>query len=348
MLYAACISCAAALDFTGANWIWTAGRAVDGTYPPGNVSFRRDLTVTNGKVPISANILITTDNAYTLYVNGNPVGTGGDWTVAQRYCVPLSHCCNVFAVEGQNYLVNPPNNPAGLLAAIQVRYSDGFADTIVTDAEWHVFNGSVAGFQQVAFDDSQWGPAFVEGPWPTATPWGSSVSVPPEDENPGPSLQSANWIWTNELTGPGSSAHVLIATDNEFTLYINGLLVGSGESFTVANRYVVNFPPTSTVTFAVYAVNTGGPAGVFAAYELVTCDCSSNIYGVTDGSWKFNLSTPAGFIEPGYNDASWGSAVTEGSYSASLWGPTTAPAANSPQSAALPGAPAAPPADVVS
>ncbi|KAG6811252.1 hypothetical protein H0H92_008370 [Tricholoma furcatifolium] len=371
IIFAACISCAVGLDFTGANWIWIPGREADGiTYPPGNASFRRDLTPTNGKVPISANILITTDNAYTLYVNGKPIGTGIDFRYAQRYCVPLSHCCNVFAVEGQNYQPNAPGNAAGVLAAIQIRYSDGFTDTIVTDAEWHAVNGSPAGFQEVAYDDSSWAPAFVEGPYPSTAPWNSyTISIPPPDQNPGPSLQSAKWIWTNELTGPGSSvpvgarafrktinipdgglvvqAHVLIATDNEFTLYINGLLVGSGSSFTTANRYLVNFPPTSTVTIAVYAVNTGGPAGVFGAFELITCDCSSNVYGVTDETWKFNLGTPDGFIQPGYNDGAWGSAVTEGGFGASPWGPTTAPAANSPQSAALPGAPSAPPADVV-
>ncbi|KAG6826681.1 hypothetical protein H0H92_014877 [Tricholoma furcatifolium] len=221
-----------------------------------------------------------------------------------------------------------------------------------------------------AYDDSQWDTAFVEGPYPSTAPWDSyTISIPPADQNPGPSLHSAKWIWTNELTAPGSSVpvgarafrktinmpdgglavqvHVLIATDNEFTLYINGLLVGSGSSYTTANRYLVDFPPTSTVTIAVYAVNTDGPAGVIGAFELITCECSNNVYGFTDESWRFNLRTPAGFIEPGYNDAAWDLAVTEGGFGASPWGPTTAAEANSPQSAALSGAPSAPPAYVV-
>ncbi|KAG6806245.1 hypothetical protein H0H92_012079, partial [Tricholoma furcatifolium] len=339
ILFAACISSTVGLDFGGANWIWIPGREADGiTYPPGNVSFCRDFTPTNGKVPISADVLITTDDAYTFYVNGKPIGTGIDFRYAQRYCVPLSYCCNVFAVEGQNYQPNAPGNAAGLIAAIQVCYSDGFMETI-TDAEWHAVNGSPAGFQEVAYDDSSWAPAFIEGPYPLTVPWNSyTISISPPDQNPGPSLRipvgARAFHKTINIPNGGLvvQAHVLIATDNDFTLYINGLLVGSGSSYTTAYRYLVNLPLTSTVTIAVYAVNSGGPAGVFAAFELITCDCSNNVYGVTDKTWKFNLGIPDGFIQPGYNDGAWGSAVAEGSFGSPTWGPTTAPAANSPVS----------------
>ncbi|KAG5352989.1 hypothetical protein C0989_011499 [Termitomyces sp. Mn162] len=355
-------------NFTGANWIWIPGRAADDTYPAGNVTFRRDFTAANGKVPISVNILITTDNAFTLYVGGNLVGSGNTFTSAHRFCVPLMNGCNVFAIAAQNFAPSP----AGLLAAFQIHYTDGTVDNIVTDGEWRAVNGTAAGFEQCAFDDSSWPAAFVEGPFPTTAPWNApqnAISIPPETQDPGPSLQSAQWIWTNEVTGPGSSvpegsrafrktvivpngglvaqAKIFIATDNAFTLYVNGLLVGSGGSFTVANRYVVNFPPTSRVVIAVYATNAGGPAGVFAAFDLATFDCSKNVFFVTDGSWKYNLGTPAGFIDPDFDDSTWSLAVTEGGFGATPWGATTVPAANSPQSPAANGAPIAPPADVV-
>ncbi|KAG6845077.1 hypothetical protein H0H87_000981 [Tephrocybe sp. NHM501043] len=375
LVFATCMSCAVGLDFTGAKWIWIPGRAADGiTYPPGNATFRRDFTPANGKVPISANILITTDNAYTLYVNGRTIGTGVDLRFAQRYCVPLVKDCNVFAIAAQNYQPALPGNAAGVLVAIQIRYSDGFTDTIVTDGEWHAIGGTPAGFQQLAFDDSKWPAAFVEGAYPNTAPWNMpqyATLIPPESQNPGPSLLSAKWIWTTEATSPGANvpigarafrktvilpngqlaaqAKILIATDNAFTLYVNGLLVGSGQSFTVANRYVVNFSPTSRVVIAIYASNVppGGPAGVFAAFDIVSCDCSDDIYFVTDESWKFNLGTPAGFIAPNYDDSAWPTVVTEGGYGAQPWGPTTVPTTNSPQSAAALGAPDAPPADVV-
>ncbi|KAG6877579.1 hypothetical protein C0993_005909, partial [Termitomyces sp. T159_Od127] len=330
--------------------------------------FRRDFTATNGKVPISANILITTDNGYALYVDGRLVGSGKNFTSAQRYCVPLVNSCNVFAVAAQNSVASP----AGLLAAIQIRYSDGFVDNIVTDGEWHAVSGTPAGFEQCAFDDSLWPAAFVEGPYPTTAPWNVpqfAITIPPESQDPGPSLQSAQWIWTNELTAPGSNvpagsrafhktvltpnnelvvqAKILIATDNAFTIYVNCLLVGSGESFRVADRYVVNFPPTSRVVIAVYATNFASPAGVFAAFDLVTCNCSDDVSFVTDGSWKYNLESPADFIDPNFDDSAWPFAVTEGGFGAKTWGQTTVPTTNSPQSPAANGAPNAPPADVV-
>ncbi|KAG6877097.1 hypothetical protein C0993_010297, partial [Termitomyces sp. T159_Od127] len=140
---------------------------------------------------------------------------------------------------------------------------------------------------------------------------------------------------------------ILIATDNAFTIYVNGLLVGSGESSAVAKRYVVNFPLTSRVVIAIYATNNEGPAGVLAAFMPVTPDCWDNPHFVTDSSWKYNLQTPAGFIDPDFDDSAWPLAVTEGGFGAAPWGQTTVPTTNSPQSPPAHGAPNAPPAEVV-
>ncbi|TFK32500.1 hypothetical protein BDQ12DRAFT_716373 [Crucibulum laeve] len=377
LLLAICVgSVAAAVDFSASKWIWTPGRAPDGvTYPPGNSSFRRDYVAPAGKVPISANILMTVDNAYTLFVNGNKIGTGDTFTNAHRYCVRLSSCCNVFAISGQNYQPNLPGNAAGVLAAIQVRFSDGFTETIVSDSEWHAVTGMPAGFEQVAFDDSNWPAAFDEGPYPTTAPWNMpqyALTIPPatNGQNPtSPDLRTANWIWTNELDASGfaplggrafrktvslpngqlvDSATVVIVSDDEYTLYINGLVVGSGATYTAAQRWVVNFPPTSTVVIAVYAENTGGPAGLLAAVELESCDCTDNTFLVTDGSWKTTNGVPSGFIAPGFNDAAWSAARVEGPFGSAPWGQTTIATTNSAASPALPGAPSAPPASVVS
>ncbi|KAF8954692.1 hypothetical protein BDZ97DRAFT_1863133 [Flammula alnicola] len=373
-------SFAAALDFTGAQWIWIPGRAADGiTYPPGNATFRRDYYPEAGKTPLSANILITTDDAYTLYVNGYEIGTGVDFTKAQRYCVPLVPDCNVFAVEGQNYQYTGSNvgNAAGVLSAIEIRFTDGFTETIVTDGEWHGVSGVPAGFEQVAFDDSAWPAAFVEGPYPTTAPWNApqnAITIPPATQNPGPSLPSASWIWTNEVDSAGNApiggrafrktvtlpagqfvdtVTMDIVADNAYTLYINGLLVGSGQDFHTAQRYQVNFPPTSTVTIAVYAANDGGPAGLLAAAELegCACGCAENTFIITDGNWKYSTGNstgiPAGFENPGFDDAAWPAAIVEGPYGQAPWGQVATPTSNSPQSAAISGAPAAPPASVV-
>ena len=368
---------AADLDFTSTNaqWIWIPGRAADGiTYPPGNVSLRRDYYPTNGKTPLSAEILITADNAYTLWVNGEEIGAQANFHQAFRYCVPLESGCNVFAVEGQNAPSTGPSNvgnAAGVISAIKIRYTDGFTDTIVTDAEWHAISGAVPGFQQVAFDDSAWPAAFVEGPIGTTAPWNTiGVTIPPATDNPGPDLTSASWIWTNEVSGgnapaggraflktvtlPGGqladSIVIDITTDNQYTLYINGLVVGSGTDFHTAQRYEVNFIPSNTVMIAVWGFNSEGPAGLIAAAEIrgCGCGCGANAFVVTDATWSFNTTAPTNFINPGFDNSGWPAAVVEGAYGISPWGRVPIPTSNSPQSAPISGAPSAPTATVVS
>ncbi|KAF9462025.1 hypothetical protein BDZ94DRAFT_1262243 [Collybia nuda] len=211
--------------------------------------------------------------------------------------------------------------------------------------------------------------AYNQGPYPTKP--GYEIAVPPPPASPnagaGPSLQSANWIWSDANSASSApvgnrafrkrinlpngnlvnSAVIILAADNEYTLYVNGLVVGSGTDFSTAQRFVVNFPPTSTVVIAVFGRNTGGPAGLIAAVKLVSCDCAEDDYFVTDGGWKYSNSVSDGFPSLGYNDAGWDPAIVQGKYGMAPWGQTKIPTKNSPQSAALPGAPPAAPASVV-
>lgn len=373
LFIAAYATCVAGLDFTGSNWIWIPNQAADGSIPLGNATFRRAFNPTNGRVPSTANILIGADDTYTLYVNGLKVGASSKLVDAQRYCVSLVKDCNVFAVSAQNVLPTA----AGVVAAIQVKYTDGSTETVVSDAQWHAIAGTPAGFEQVAFDDRTWAAALVEGPYPgtSSKQPGIVFQVPPEAQGTAanPSLQSGNWIWTSETSGPGAAAPVggrafrktitlangqlaaqakiVIVADDSYSLYINGLFVSSGTSYLNAQRYTVNFPPTSKVVVAVYAANVGGPAGLLASAQLVSCECSSgsDLSSITDGSWKYSLSVPApaGFIDPNFDDSAWPNAQIKGKAGVQPWGATNVPTGNSPQTTPIPGAPAAPPASVV-
>ncbi|KAJ7460971.1 lectin [Mycena galericulata] len=346
---------AAALDFSASTWIWT-DEVSGGNAPVGARAFRKDFVAPLGKTPVQADIILTADNSLTLYVNGIEVGTGGDYRFAERFCVPLCSCLNVFAVTAVNGATTP--NPAGLIAAIQITYSDGTTSNIVTDTTWRYSISVPNGYEQLSFDDSSWSPAIGEGAY-GVSPWGQ-IAIP--SSPPVLSFTDAEWIWTNEVVNgvappgfrafrrtytppPGqtpTSATIIITTDNAYTLYVNGVLVGSGNNFPVAQTYTVALAPAPEVVFAVYAENTltvENPAGLLAAIEINTaeCNCTAGVMFVTDGSWKSNTGTPAGFQLPGYDDSTWPAATVEGPYGMAPWGTITVSPSAGPATG-LPGA----------
>ncbi|PFH49028.1 carbohydrate-binding module family 67 protein [Amanita thiersii Skay4041] len=360
-LFATFLAHVAALDWTGAKWIWDVP-SIGGNQPPGTRNFRRELN-TGRRRAVSAEVAITVDNSYSFYVNGNFVGSGNNWRVSQHYCVRLEPFRNVFAVRGTNEAAG--NNPAGVLAAIQVSYADGSSERIVTDTNWRAHTDT-PGFERPNFDDSRWRRAVVQKNAGDA-PYGN-IPLPPSQ--PPLTIASSNWIWTNEVDGAGNapvgarafrktvripggarvrSGTIIISTDNEYTLFVNGRRVGSGNNWQVAQRWVFDLPPVDRVEIAVYARNLGGPAGVIAAARFDTAGngCSNSVTFYSDGSWKANRGTPPGFERFGYDDSRWPAATVEGPYGRPPWGriPTQNGVAKS--TADVEGAPEAEKADVV-
>ncbi|KAF8892362.1 hypothetical protein CPB84DRAFT_1848796 [Gymnopilus junonius] len=344
-----------ALDFTNSKWIWTNEVNSAGNAPAGSRAFRRDFYSSQGKTALSANIIITSDNGYTLWVNGNAVGSGHNFHQADAYCIRLAPDCNVFAVNATNDLTIP--NPAGLLATIQIRYTDGFTDTIITDGTWHAFTSVPSGFQFSDFNDESWPAATVQGNYGIG-PW-NAVAIPPSASTTPLALADSNWIgqmraFRKSISLPQgrrvTSATVLLRVDDAYTLYVQGRVVGSGTNWQATQRYVVDIqPPASDFTIALYGANNGGPAGIAAAVELKMedCECGSIISFVTDSSWKYSTNTTAGFQNPGFDDSKWSNAIVESQYKTASWGNTPAPTKLTPPSAALAGAPAANAAIVV-
>ncbi|KAF7325324.1 Carbohydrate-binding module family 67 protein [Mycena venus] len=105
---------------------------------------------------------------------------GNNFQVAQKYTVTLSPAPSVvFAVYAVNTLT--VNNPAGLLAAIEINSSGECNCTsgsyLITDGSWKSNTGTPIGFQLPGFDDSSWPAATTEGAYGVA-PW-NTVTVTP-------------------------------------------------------------------------------------------------------------------------------------------------------------------------
>nr|BAD16582.1 lectin [Pleurotus cornucopiae] len=160
------------LPLAQSKWIWTSANAAT-TAPAASNAFRKTIDDCT-KVAVCATVLISADNHYKLYVNGQAVGSGDSFGRAEAYSIPKLHpTLNTFAIDAKN-----DEGPAGVIATIHITYRDGTNQTIATDGSWKASQTVPNGFQETFFDDSDWVTATVVGNYGIA-PWGSAVAIPP-------------------------------------------------------------------------------------------------------------------------------------------------------------------------
>ncbi|KAJ7448507.1 hypothetical protein FB451DRAFT_1147506 [Mycena latifolia] len=325
-----------ALSLSASNWIWVP------TTTTNVVGFRKDFTPPLGKSLIAAEMIITADGAFGLFVNGEYIGHGtGRPRFAMRYCIDLLPSFNVFAVNSTG---------GGILATILVTYSDGTTDKLVTDGSWRVHNGLPAGFEQLSFDDTAWPSATIVAAYGAGSFSDVLVNIPSDPPIIG--LERAQWIWTdvvpaNEILPAGSrafrrtfplapgqtamSATILIAADDQYALYVNGVSIGNGTSYHRARHYTVDFAtPTAEIVLGVLATNgaTGHAALIFAMEVNMLpsgrTNCTAGAFLLSDAGWKSTKGAiPVGFQQPGFDDSAWPAAVAEATYPNGAWGTIT-------------------------
>ncbi len=163
------------VDFKGAKWIWYAsGPGMTLQSLPSSVCFFRANIVLPQDVQVqSAQIVITSDNLFSLYLNGHSVGEcdvdNSAWKRPHRYNVAdlLVPGRNVVAVEAVNTLPGP----AGLLAKLVVALGNGHRLVLASDDQWQYSTQERLSWQQPDFDDTRWEAAGVVGAF-GAGPWG--------------------------------------------------------------------------------------------------------------------------------------------------------------------------------
>ncbi|MCZ7638697.1 MAG: hypothetical protein M5U12_23155 [Verrucomicrobia bacterium] len=141
--------------------------------PRGANYFRATLTVPQLTTLESAELLITADNLFSVYVNGQLAGESeadpNAWGNPKRFDVAhlLAPGRNVVAVEA----INTMPGPAGLLVKLEARPAAGPAQVLVSDAAWLSTDQETPGWEQPAFDDAGWRAVHVAGDYGVA-PWG--------------------------------------------------------------------------------------------------------------------------------------------------------------------------------
>ncbi|KAJ7205537.1 hypothetical protein GGX14DRAFT_568872 [Mycena pura] len=344
-----------ALSFTSSKWIWTSTTTANAA-----VILRKDFTPPLGKSLIAAEILIAADDQFSLYVNNELVGSAANANgFAQTFCVDLQPSYNVFAV---NASTSASSNGA-IIATLLLTYSDGMTtSTVVSDCSWRVSPaaGLPSNWAGLDFDDTAWSTATVAGAF-GAQPWGQ-VAIPSGGSTL--TLAGTQWVWTN-IVAPGgqalpistrafrrtitlpsgqsaAGANILITADDAYTLYVNGVQVGSGSSWEVAQHYVVNFSSEpNEIVFAVLGNNTvdNSPAGIIVAAEINltpsgragSIGCSAGLFASTDTNWVSTKGTiPSGWEQPGFDDSAWPAVVDEAVYGTAVWGAVPVQAALAP------------------
>ena len=130
-------------------------------------------------------ISVAADNQYELYVNGNFLGSGNDWRVAQTYFVSPNIENILIAIKAMN-----SGDAAGLVAEIKID------DRIfVSNTTWKVSKSETAGWNTLDFDDSQWQNATSYGLHGSAQPWANYHDVQGIS-----TTNNVEWIWSDDTS----------------------------------------------------------------------------------------------------------------------------------------------------
>jgi len=161
-----------------AKWIWHKEGNPVVAAPVGERFFRRAFQVPPNKQISSAEIILTADNSFELWVNAQSVGSGGDFKQSYRFDLKalLKPGPNLICVKGVNGGDGP--NPAGLIGALSIHFGDGSSFQLFTDAAWQSHLKAPAGWLTAADPTEGWASALELGPL-GMQPWGE-VDKPSE------------------------------------------------------------------------------------------------------------------------------------------------------------------------
>ncbi|KAJ6514567.1 hypothetical protein DFH09DRAFT_1196725 [Mycena vulgaris] len=339
---------ATASGLSSASWIWTSNTDGTANSSAGNAAFLKTFATPSGQTASSAVISITAVDHFALWVNGHPIGFSGtaqdEWKTPEVFRAQLNASVNVFSVLVLNSF-NSAGPLPGLLASVQVAYTDSTTSTFISDSSWTASRDIPSDFPTPA-DPSRFAPAAVAAAYGSGS-WGG-VTLPATDPNP-LGLTGSTWVWStpnaNGTTAAAiigfrktfstpsgknaKNATVLLTVDNTFNFYVNGAYTGApppdpnNPSFVgvweYAQQFTVPLNPTSNV-FTVIAQNLNdGAAGLIGAIKVFYDDGTTDIIR-SDSSWQYSpnfeststfLVTPDNLLSP---------SVAQGPLGISPWG----------------------------
>jgi hypothetical protein len=166
-----------ALSLEGCQWIWFPEGNPAQDAPAARRFFRKTFVLPEGKVIKSAQLRMSADDRFSARLNGHALGSSRTgiiegWKTPRQFddiAPQLKPGANVLAVEAEN-LPSPGQNPAGLIARLQIQFADGKPMDVISDDTWRAAKTESAGWDGAEFDDATWAKAMAvarygQGPW---------------------------------------------------------------------------------------------------------------------------------------------------------------------------------------
>lgn len=307
------------IDLFGASWIWLA-EGVESTTTV-NEYFRVLFTVDEDKEIGEVLLATAMDERGYLFVNSARVLR----VIDNKDAWKKGNVVNItpFVEKGDNVFgANVLNSDAsaGFIAKIEVRYTDGSVDTIVTDNTWKCSNtvASTSGWKRLNYDDTLWGnpDKVIEY---GGTPWKNDVVMPATMQvnvGAGAPMLRKSFDVSKEVKG----AKLYISGLGLYELYVNGNLPDD----TVLNPAHTQYD--DTVHYRVYDVTELLTAGKNAlAVELGNYFYNCDFYGWMRWSVADYRDDPKLVLELhiDYDDGTSEVIVTDESWKTYEYGPTT-------------------------
>lgn len=149
------------------SWIWKP--SVSGTTK--HAYFRKKFDIKAYIAITRAQLKITADNEFKLYINGKHIGSHNNWQDVKSYDVTnaLKSGSNIIAIDG-----NGDGGLDALLMGLLIENADGGSVEIKSDASWKAGEDISNGWETNDYDDSKWQLAKVIDSIATASPWNLS------------------------------------------------------------------------------------------------------------------------------------------------------------------------------
>lgn len=154
-----------------AEWIWSPSQKRN-EIPVGECFFRKSFEVNNAE---AAEIHLTADNEFELFINGKEVAKGTDWRQLQMHDITevLQPGRNTIAIR----VKNNDAGAAGLAARVIVKQVGGTFEGFSTDSTWKTSVREFANWNVPQFNDRDWVAAASFGQLGDALPWGNEIVI---------------------------------------------------------------------------------------------------------------------------------------------------------------------------